>query len=120
MAQTLLQGTLVPGQWGFQPSQPLLRSFAISWSFAIPTQVGGCGRGVVSGWLCGKCRTGVPGRGNSRDLRVDVTKGVSQGDRSRSKNYLGTRTRKTSSIRQKWRWGGDSREESKTSDSSVT
>lgn len=26
---------------------------------------GGGGEGVVSGWLCGKCRIGAPGRGNS-------------------------------------------------------
>lgn len=32
VAQTLLQGTLVPGQRGFLPSQPLLRNFAISWA----------------------------------------------------------------------------------------
>lgn len=54
----------------------------------------------------------------SGDLRVGVTEGVSQGDRSGSKNYVGTRLWKTSYIRWKWR-GGGRREESKLSDSSI-
>lgn len=103
----MLQPGLSFGGHGFlghgasQPPKPLSCTFTVSWA----------GRFLDGSVRCvGKL---------SRDLRVATIEGVSQGDRSGSKNYLGTRIGKTSCIKWKWRRGGDRREELKVSDSSV-